>query len=598
MSDHNSPKNSFGATPDRDFRKLVHRSLDAALTEAEVQKLEADLDSDPALRRWYAEAVMLHADLFAHSEARELCREVIEEFPQDGEVFEDDGRVEVARTGSLWGFTRALQMPVAASLLAAGLLAGCGVGLLTAAIVNDRHGFNPAPWDWSYGSDVVARVVSTHEAEWQPARSPETPPTKGLRVGQQIRLDSGRLQLAFRDGVNVILHGPAVFAVRSEDGGKLFSGRMTITAPDGPTPFGVATPAGQFLCGAGHYGIEVGSGGSYSNNVFNAFVGASATGATAQFVAISGEKSSLHEGQAIAVGADGKVIDCELANVRDFSPQLPLPSWEPFDGEEIWLSNLFDDGKSASLNEAMATDTFRAAGETIDLGIAAVHDGGLDVDVSLAERGVRFSFAEVGGGGPRVNGLPGNDSYRSISKVPIRTSGESFGDSVAAKKIEDGIGMSTNEMLTFDLDELRDAGRLGNRAMRLIVDRAGLNDRLKSSIPPLNLASARFIVVVSTSDEVLAGYVDGKAYDVVRRGSVYSFDLSGAELPPVLRRDGRFVSFDVPVPPEAKYLTLATAMHDVEHDDHAVFSGARLLIEPGQNTLAGESTERLHVVGR
>ncbi len=589
-------------TPDRSLRKLVHKSLDAALTEAEVRELESALKADPALRRWYAEAVMLHADLFAQGEAREMCREVAEEFPEEeikekAKVASDDGKVELASSQLKWRFTRTLQMPVAASLLAIGLLAGCGVGLLTAAIVSERPEFNPAPWDWAYGSEVVAQVVSTHEAEWQPARSPQTLPTKGIRVGQQIRLESGLVHLAFRDGVNAILHGPAVFDVRSEDGGKLFFGRMTITAPSGPASFAVATPVGQFRCGAGHYGVEVGTRGSSRDSVFHAFVGLAASGTTARFAAVSGESYDLSEGQSIAAGANGRVVEGELADVRDFAPQLPRPSWEPFDGEAIWLSNLFDDGKSASLNEAMATDTFRAAGETIDLGVAAVHDGGLDVDVPLAERGVRFSFAEVGGGGPRVGGLPSNDTYRSISSVPIRTTGRGFGDSVAAEKIEDGIGMCTNEMLTFDLDEIRDAGRLGNRPMRLVVDRAGINDRLALK-PDELVGSARLIVLVSTGDQILSGHIDGQPYETIQRGQVFSFDLSGVELPPLLRRDGRFVAFDVPVPPEAKFLTLATAMHDMEHDDHAVFSGARLVIEPEADALAGDSSALFQIVGQ
>ena len=247
----------------------------------------------------------------------------------------------------------------------------------------------------------------------------------------------------------------------------------------------------------------------------------------------------------------------------------------------MFLGNLFDDSKTASLTEAMQTDTFQAAGETIDLGVAAVQDGGLDVDVSLSEGGVRFSLENVGGGGPRVKGLPANDTYRSCSTVAIRTTGADFNADECTFKVEEGIGMSTNELLTFDLDEIRNSGRLGGRTLRFVADRVGMNDREPESTVSRGLASARFVVLVSTADTVLGGYVDGKQYPVLKRGDVSMFDLTGTSN----CRDHsaatvEFVSFNVPLPANAKFLTLATTMCDVEHDDHAVFSGARLEIGP------------------
>ena len=47
---------------------------------------------------------------------------------------------------------------------------------------------------------------------------------------------------------------------------------------------------------------------------------------------------------------------------------------------------------------------------------------------------------------------------------------------VDASKIEEGIGMHAESLLTLNLDEIRAAGRLENRQLKFVCDRAGIND--------------------------------------------------------------------------------------------------------------------------
>ena len=148
---------------------------------------------------------------------------------------------------------------MAASVLLAGLGLGGGVGLFAASMIHVRPVFAPVPWNWSVGQDVVGRVISTHEAAWQSSDVPETLPTHGVRVGQQIRLESGLLSLSFRGGARAILNGPAVFEVRSDAAGKLYSGKLSLISPSESGTFVVATPSGRFRCDAGQYGVEVGT---------------------------------------------------------------------------------------------------------------------------------------------------------------------------------------------------------------------------------------------------------------------------------------------------------------------------------------------------
>jgi hypothetical protein len=216
----------------------------------------------------------------------------------------------------------------------------------------------------------------------------------------------------------------------------------------------------------------------------------------------------------------------------------------------------------------------------------------LDVDVSLAEDGVLFNFMSVGGGGATVAGLPGNDTYRSCTPLPIRTTGEDLHHDLAAglmPKVEEGVGISANELLTFDLRELRTAGKLDGRSMRFVSDRAGINDRENPLLDSRDNAHANLVVIVSTEDQILSAYLNGEAVPVAETAKVFSIDVDQERALKGLRYDGKFVKFDVPIPAEARFLTLVSTQIEKEHHDHTVFSGARLELQPQDDNQAVRS---------
>ena len=112
--------------------------------------------------------------------------------------------------------------------------------------------------------------------------------------------------------------------------------------------------------------------------------------------------------------------------------------------------------------------------------------------------------------------------------------------------------------------------------MTFIADRAGVNDFCDVDSP--NIGSVRMAVIVSTETDVLEGYLNGQKVDVVENAGVFRFSPSERQTFSWLRRDGKFVNFRVDLPPQARFLTLATLAGHNPHDDHAVFSGARLEI--------------------
>ncbi|MDA0589877.1 MAG: DUF1553 domain-containing protein [Planctomycetota bacterium] len=243
----------------------------------------------------------------------------------------------------------------------------------------------------------------------------------------------------------------------------------------------------------------------------------------------------------------------------------------------IPLGNLFDDSASVSLDAAVKTDKFSAVANADRLGVDRVAQG-WGTRTKIAPD-VDFDFRKLGSSSHSYGSIV-NDGWQAGGA--IRTQGSSFS---SGKRVEQGIGMHANALITFDIDEIRKAGLLpSDQSFKFKVDRAGINDDTLGS----NGSSHVAVLVTrphkdkAVSDAVLAAFVNGKPVEVDVDDFTYYFSGDPGE---PIRADGKFVSFDIPIPPEAKHLTLVTTGASEPDDnpissDHAVFSGARLELDP------------------
>ena len=243
----------------------------------------------------------------------------------------------------------------------------------------------------------------------------------------------------------------------------------------------------------------------------------------------------------------------------------------------IPLGNLFDDSATASLDAALSTDRFGATASDKSLGVYRVlHGWGARTNIAPD---VSFDFAKLGADTNSYSNVT-NDGWQpgqalSTSGKRVRTN----------KRLEQGIGMHANALITFDLDEIRRAGLMpANQKFRFKVDRAGINDDAIGSA-----GNAHVAVIVSRphkdktqTDAILAAYVNGEKRELATDDFTYYF---AGDIPKPLRADGRYVSFDIAIPSDAKHVTLVTAAAEgVDGNsissDHTVFSGARLELDP------------------
>lgn len=246
----------------------------------------------------------------------------------------------------------------------------------------------------------------------------------------------------------------------------------------------------------------------------------------------------------------------------------------------IPLGNLFDDTGTVSLSAAVVTDKFGAAASDKSLGVDRVVQGwGKQTRIAA---GLDFEFTQFGSDGNAHGGVI-NDGWDATGG--IQTMGQRFPSN--AKRTEQGIGMHANALVTFDLERIRQAGLLpADQRFIFRADRAGLNDDTFGN----GGSSAHLAVIVSRPhrktdvyDGIIAGYVNGQPVQIAENDHVYYFN--GA-IPAPLKADGKFAAFEVPIPADAKYLTLVSTGagmgpgDNTISSDHTVFSGARLEQDP------------------
>ena len=244
----------------------------------------------------------------------------------------------------------------------------------------------------------------------------------------------------------------------------------------------------------------------------------------------------------------------------------------------IPLGNLFDDTKVVPLASAISTDKYKASATTSSRGVVRIVQG-WGAETTLAPD-ITFRFTQLGSDTLK-HGLICNDSWGDGG---IRTRGKRI--SPTSGRVEQGIGMHANALITFDLDEIRRAGLMPqDQAFRFKVTRAGINDDIVGS----KEASSHMAVIVSRPhkkkevlDAILSVHVNGKSMET--DFDDFTYYISSPIPPPVLA-DGKFHAYDLAVPAEARYLTLVTTAAGHPDDnpiscDHNVFSGVRLEMDP------------------
>ncbi len=196
-----------------------------------------------------------------------------------------------------------------------------------------RKGNRPQP-NPTAPPDYVARLTRTIDCQWA---EPQTAPVRGahLRVGQQLALDGGLVEIVFDSGAKVIIEGPGVLAIASTSGARLDRGKLVAMVPDAATGFTITTPDALLRDLGTEFGVEIDGSGRTRLCVFQGAVSVETPDAPDTIV---------RAGQAVSVEtALGTAVLAAPARPDHFVRNLPKPVVRGADGREM-LASTFGDG--------------------------------------------------------------------------------------------------------------------------------------------------------------------------------------------------------------------------------------------------------------
>ena len=259
-------------------------------------------------------------------------------------------------------------------------------------------------------------------------------------------------------------------------------------------------------------------------------------------------------------------------NVNEFVVANPYVQTE----NKVLLGALFGVSSDSTVQEAMAAGgTTGAQATTGNLGIAYatktaeiatlnqvvdVTNDGLMIDLSSINAGQTYAAnvqnAKCHQAGIRTNGIHFEENY-SIAGQTVKT---------ANIKIDEGIGMHANALVTFDVAEICEKNGWDSSArLAFTCSKAGMNDEGVGTIDQ--------VILVSDADHnILGSYVNGKYAPMTRAADgTYSFESA----PTTHIGSTKLYDVDLLLPEGTKYLTLATTASNIS-SAHGVFGQAHL----------------------
>ncbi len=250
-----------------EFEELLGAVRDGRLDAEQAARLDQWLASDPAARRYYLEYITLCSTLRHYQgllsrgvgEREEASASPAFSPPLESQQLSKDG---YSPRSPFRGRPLPWLMAAAAALVAFVLAArswrdgGRGpVAVAPPPVLADRI------------TDGLALVVKLDQVRWEP--EDRLSPVEGtvLRAGR-LRLGSGRMTLAFFNGVTLTLEGPADLDLISLDRVFCRRGKLRARVPKGAEGFMVASPGSAVVDLGTEFGLNVGANGTSRLMVF------------------------------------------------------------------------------------------------------------------------------------------------------------------------------------------------------------------------------------------------------------------------------------------------------------------------------------------
>lgn len=239
-----APTDRHSARADPELAGLVNDVIDGSIDAGRAAALEARLVADPAARRYFLDAMLVHSQLAAALSAASPTVLVdlmgCEAPPQP-----------VGRSG---------RFAAAAALVAAMLAAAAVLGGPAVLRVPGRIG--SALWATPLATVADARLVLVGEGQ-RPLEPGDT-----LAEGR-VSFEGGAVEVLLRNGVMLVLEGPVDLLLQSEMKAFVQSGKVLVRMPSGMSGFRLETPSASLLDLGTEFAVHVGATGATDVQVYD-----------------------------------------------------------------------------------------------------------------------------------------------------------------------------------------------------------------------------------------------------------------------------------------------------------------------------------------
>ena len=245
-----------GFRPDRELLELFHACIDGRPDAEQVARLESRLSGDPGARRYYLDMMLLDDALVEQFSTASVAGMVDllapegdrpRSFPRlanGGGGAAAGGMAEPAGLGRVRTLSRA-----AAAIMLAVVVGGIGGGL--AAWQGVRAGVGAS-------SAAAFAEISRTRLAVSPKHHANASITKGRRLGRErLAIESGAVEITVRNGVMIVLEGPAEIELVGEQLAFLHRGVAVVRGPLGSGDFDLETPTAHVVHRGGEFAAKV-----------------------------------------------------------------------------------------------------------------------------------------------------------------------------------------------------------------------------------------------------------------------------------------------------------------------------------------------------
>lgn len=258
-----------------------------------------------------------------------------------------------------------------------------------------------------------------------------------------------------------------------------------------------------------------------------------------------------------------------------------------YTASSIALENLNGSSKDMSLTQAVEQGVFGARAATTNLGIVGVRGGTYTGNPGDFANPVQNLVGDNGSFdltnlGPGTGGTWGNGNENGTVGNLAADTFFIRSDATMRQSVTNGIGMHTNAFITYDVNELREAGGLGANQLMQFTAYGGVRADASSGTTDGKLNMA--VILWDENYNVLGAYVNGEYAPTDGTSGTWSFntnylDTSQDNAATTCLTPAKSAFFDIAVTPDVSYISVVSAQgNGLGGNDHAILANPKLNI--------------------